>query len=139
MTFTGVNYLAIAIAAVAGWITGAVWYGIFGKQWLAALGRSKKNMNAKRSTAAFYAPFVIALIANLLMAWVLYGIMQHIGPWSVRSGLISGGLVWLGFVATTLATNNAFGRRKTMLTVIDGGHWLAVLLVIGAILGGLAG
>ena len=26
MTFTGVNYLAILIAAVAAWLAGAVWY-----------------------------------------------------------------------------------------------------------------
>ena len=43
---------------------------------------------------------------------------------------------WFGFVLTTVATNNAYPGRKTMLTVIDAGHWLGVLVIIGAILGG---
>jgi hypothetical protein len=131
--------LTILIAAIAGWLAGAVWYGILGKPWLAALGRTKKDINKKRGTPAFYVPFVVAFIANLIIAWVLCGLMRHIGPLSLRSGLISGGFVWLGFVLTTLATNNAFGGRKFMLTVIDAGHWLAVLLVIGAVLGSLGG
>ena len=38
-----------------------------------------------------------------------------------------------------MASNYAFQGRKPMLTVIDGGYWLAVLLVIGAILGAFGG
>jgi hypothetical protein len=44
--------------------------------------------------------------------------------------------VWLGFIATTLTTNYAFSGHKYRLTAIDGGHWLVVLIVMGAILGG---
>lgn len=139
MTFAGTDYPTIAIAALAGWITGAIWYGIFGKAWLTALGRTKEDMSMKRGTPAFYVPFVIALVANLLMAWALYGVMRHVGSLSVRTGMISGSLVWLGFVVTTMATNNAFSGRKAMLTIIDAGHWLAALLVIGALIGALGG
>jgi len=70
---------------------------------------------------------------------MLSGLMGHLGaqlgPLTVRSGIISGALVWLGFVITTIAVNNAFQRRKAMLTVIDGGHWLLALIVQGAVLG----
>ena len=38
MTFAGVNYLAILIAAVAAWIAGAAWYMSLGKTWMAAQG-----------------------------------------------------------------------------------------------------
>ena len=37
-----------------------------------------------------------------------------------------------------IAVNNAFSGRKFMLTVIDGGYWLGVLLITGAILGAFA-
>jgi magnesium transporter len=36
-----------------------------------------------------------------------------------------------GAVATTLVGNNAFEGRKPMLTAINAGHWLLVLLVMG--------
>ena len=73
------------------------------------------------------------------MAWVLAGLMAHIGPITIRSGLISAGFVWFGFVLTTIAVNNAFSGRKPMLTVIDAGHWLGVLLIMGAVIGAFAG
>ena len=40
-----------------------------------------------------------------------------------------------GFVATTITVNNAFQKRSFALTLIDGGHWLLVLLVQGTVLG----
>ena len=57
------------------------------------------------------------------------------GPPRIATGIISGVLVWFGFVITTITVNNAFQKRSPMLTVIDGGHWLAVLVVQGLILG----
>jgi hypothetical protein len=36
-----------------------------------------------------------------------------------RNGIISALFMWLGFVITTVAVNNAFGQRKASLTVID--------------------
>lgn len=137
MAFAGMNYLAILIAAVAAWITGAIWYGVLGKQWLAALGRTEEDIKMKRGTPAFYVPFVTAFIANLIMAWVLAGVTGHLGPGQVtiRNGIISALFIWLGFVVTTMAVNNAFGGRKLMLTVIDSGHWLAALIVAGAVIG----
>ena len=74
------------------------------------------------------------------MAWVLDG---HAGPSRRCSpcapGIISGAFCWFGFVLTTMAVNNAFRGRKPMLTVIDGGHWLGVLVIIGAIIGAGSG
>lgn len=54
---------------------------------------------------------------------------------AIKNGLISGALCWFGFVATTLSVNYAFGGRATSLTIIDGGHWLGVLLLMGAVIG----
>jgi hypothetical protein len=49
--------------------------------------------------------------------------------------VISGFLVWLGFVITTMGVNHAFSGAKPMLTLIDGGYWLAVLIIQGAVIG----
>jgi Protein of unknown function (DUF1761) len=134
-----VNILAIVIAAVAAWIFGAAYYGALGKQWVAALGTSMdalKAQNAGKSSVAKASPFVLSFVAELIMAFVLWGIVFHVGTFSIRSGIISGVVCWLGFVLTTIATNNAYPGRKVMLTVIDAGHWLGALAIIGAIIGG---
>ena len=36
MSFAGMNYLAIVVAAVAAWIFGAVYYAGLGKRWMKA-------------------------------------------------------------------------------------------------------
>jgi hypothetical protein len=81
-------------------------------------------------------PFLIGIAANLIMAWVLAGLIAHMGAITVRNGIISAAFAWLGFVVTTLSVNYAFGNRKPMLTVIDGAHWLGSLVVMGAVIGG---
>lgn len=137
MKFAGVNYLAIALAGIAAWLTGALYYGLLGKAWLEAIGRSREDIERRRGTPAFYLPFVLAAVANLIMAGVLAGIIGHLGPGRItlQNGVVSAVLVWLGFVVTTMTVNNAFGGRKAMLTAIDSGHWLAALTVAGAVIG----
>jgi Protein of unknown function (DUF1761) len=137
MTVGAVSYLAILVAAVAAWIAGAGWYMALAKPWTAAIGVSPERMHAMRDEPGAYLPFVYAFLAELIMAWVLAGVLAHLGPGQVtlRNGIISGALCWLGFVMTTMLVNNSFGRRDRRLLLIDGGHWLLVLLVMGAIIG----
>jgi hypothetical protein len=137
MTFAGINYLAVFIAGLAGFGFGAVYYMALAKPWMDAIGWTPEQQAAhvRGELNPSKVPFVIAIVANFAMAWVLAGVIGHMGTVSVRSGLISGAFVWFGFVITTLAVNYGFGGRKPMLTVIDGGHWLGVLLVMGAVIG----
>jgi len=135
-----INFVAVIAAAVAGWLVGAVWYGVLGKQWVAALGWTEADMTGPDGKRRMpMGPMIIAFIAQIIIALMLSGLIGHIGPVNVERGLVSGALVWFGFVITTLVVNNAFQKRKTTLTVIDGGHWLAVLLVAGAIIGAFGG
>ena len=134
MAFAGMNYLAILAAAVAGFAFGAAYYMTLSKPWMAAAGLSQEQLG-KRSPV----PFVVSFVALIVMAWILAGTIGHLGPGQVtaKNGVISGLFVWLGFVITTLSVNYAYGQRKPMLTVIDGIHWLGVLVVQGAVIGAL--
>jgi hypothetical protein len=136
---SSVNYLSVTIAALAAWMFGAVYYGLLGKAWVEAQGKTmeafKQEQAAKKGSLATVAPFVLAFVAELIMAFVLFGILTHMGTFSIRAGIISGAFCWFGFVLTTIAVNYAFSGRRAMLTVIDAGHWLGVLLIIGAVLG----
>jgi hypothetical protein len=134
---SGSDYLAILIAAIAGFAFGAAWYIALGKQWMAARGLSEAEAKARTGPSAV--PFIVSFVALLVMAWMLSGILVHLARggtiMSIRSGLISGFFLWLGFVITTIAVNHAFQGERRTLTLIDGGHWLGVLLIQGAILG----
>ena len=129
MTFAGLNYLAILIAAVAAYAWGAAYYMTLSKQWLAAVGRTEPNRSA--------APFIISFVALVVMSWVLAGTLGHLGPGQVtiKNGIISGLFLWLGFIATTVFVNNAYPGRKYSLSVIDSIHWLVVVVIEGAVIG----
>jgi len=135
MTFAGMNYLAILLAALAAFGWGAAYYMTLSKQWLAAVGLSKEQLGDKRSPA----PFIISFVALLVMGWVLAGTLGHLGPGQVtlKNGIISALFLWLGFVVTTIFVNNAYPGRKYSLSVIDSIHWLGVVVIQGAIIGGM--
>ena len=131
MAFAGMNYLAVLIAAVAAYAWGAAYYTTLSKQWLAAVGLTE----VKRSAT----PFVITFFALLVMAFVLAGSIGHLGPGNVtvKNGIISGLILWAGFVVTTVFVNNAYPGRKYMLSIIDSLHWLGVLVIQGAVIGAM--
>jgi hypothetical protein len=137
MTFSGPNYLAIVIAAVAAWLAGAAWYMALAKPWMAALGTTPEQMEARKKEPGAYLPFIYCFVAELVMAWVLAGLLGHIGALTLRGGAISGAFCWLGFVVTTLLVNNSFAGRDRRLLLIDGGHWLLVLVLMGTIIGAM--
>ncbi|MDP9138458.1 MAG: DUF1761 domain-containing protein [Pseudomonadota bacterium] len=133
MTFAGMNYLAILVAAVIGFAAGFAWYGTLGNQWMAALGKSKQDLlpGDKPPVAAM----ITSVLALLIMAWALAGVMGHLGRYGVWPGMVNGFFLWLGFVATALAVNHRYQRSPWSLTLIDAGHWLLVLVLQGAVIG----
>ncbi len=140
MQFAGLSLFAIVLAAVVSFMFGWLWYGVlFPRQWMAAVGKAEADIKGEGGPSP--TPFVISFIALLVMAWVLAGVIHHLGPGEVtlKNGAISGASLWLGFVATTLVVNHTFQGVKPALTVLDGGHWLGVLLLQGAVLGWLGG
>lgn len=141
LSMSGHVWLVVIGAAVLAWLFGAVYYTALGGIWLKAQGRTKSGMqtaNAHKSVAAKAFPFVLSFILEVIMAAVMSGVLTHMGMLSMRGGLISAVMIWVGFVLTTTWANNAYPGRSFLLTLIDSGHWLGVLLVIGATIGGMS-
>jgi len=138
MTFAGINHIAILLAAVVAWLGGAAYYTALAKPWIVAQGKTvdqhKTELAAKTGIAKF-APFILAFVAELAMAWVLAGMVGHLGTVTIRSAVIAGLFVWAGFAVTTMLVNNAFAGRRAMLTLIDAGHWLLVVVLMGVVIG----
>ncbi|HEY5378157.1 MAG TPA: DUF1761 domain-containing protein [Pseudolabrys sp.] len=133
-----VNLLSVLVAAIAAWIFGAAYYGILGKRWIGAQGKTLESLkieNAGKSALTKAMPFVLSFVAELVMGVTIYGILTHSGLWSWHAGIATGAFCWLGFVLTTTVVNNAYSGRRVLLTVIDSAHWLGALVIIGCIIG----
>jgi hypothetical protein len=131
MDISSVSWLAVIVAAVAAWLFGAAWYMGLSKPWMAA---AKIDPAAMKPSAT---PFIVSFIAEILIALVMSALIGTItsGEMGMAAGLSFGFIFWLGFVATTLAVNHRYQGFGWTLTIIDAGHWLGVLLIIGAIVG----
>ena len=136
MSLGSLNYLPIFAAAIASFVFGGIWYNVFSKQWMDAVGMSPERLQKDRGSLGLY---VVAFVALLVMALMLAGILVHLAhgglATTLRTGLISAAFLWLGFVIPTMVVNYAFHGARHTLTLIDGGHWLGVLLIQGAIMG----
>lgn len=134
MNVADIDYLAVLLAAIASFAFGSVYYMALAKPWMAALGKTEEEIKGEGMSPT---PFVIAILAQLVMAFVLAGVIAHLGEGqtTIRNGMISGAFCWLGFVVTTMAVNHGFQGARLSLTFIDSGHWLGVLLIQGLVIG----
>ena len=129
MMFDGINLIAVAAAAVGAFIFGAVWYGVLGNAWMKAASLTKEQV---KPDPVLYG---LTFICQAVLAFVFAGIIYHAGETTIRTGIISALMIWVGVVMTTQIVNHRFQGKPWSLTLIDGGHWLGVLLVQGIIIG----
>lgn len=135
MAFAGLNYFAVLLAGVAGFIFGSLWYGLLAKPWMKAALITEAEMtgpDGKRKMPLV--PVLFGFLANLMMAFTMAGILGHMVV-DVQHGLILAGFIVAGFVFPALLVNYAFQGRPFHLTLIDTGHWAGVLAIAGVIIG----
>ena len=137
MAFAGISYIAVIAAAVVAWLVSAGWYMSLCRIYQAALGMTPEQGKAEMQKPGAFLPFVYALIANLVIAWMLAGVLGHLGPGAVtlKNGVITAAFIWFGFILTTMAVNFVFSGRDKRLLAIDLGNWLLVMVVMGAVIG----
>ena len=127
---TEVHWLAILVAAVAGFLVGGLWYGpIFGKAWQAARGLSDDAMKNANMPMIFGLTFVL----NLFSAFILDHTLSTYGaPGLNLSVMISSGVA-LGFIVPAIGVKYLFSRQSLRLFMIDAGYWLVIYSVMGVV------
>jgi hypothetical protein len=134
-----VSVWAVLFAAIVSWLAGFGWYSLWAGRWASAVGTNldqvQRERDAKAGTVAGWRPYVLIFVAELVMAWVLAFILDQSDVTTLSQGVVMAAVAWLGLIAVPLTINNMLAGRTPMLTLIDGGHWLLVLVVMGAILG----
>ncbi|MGC3938040.1 DUF1761 domain-containing protein [Roseobacter sp. EG26] len=127
------EFVSVAVAGVAGFMFGAVWYTLLADRWMAASGvpLDENGVPANRSDPI---PYITSLLGAILVA----GMMRHIfvlsGIDTVGKGLLSGLGIGLFLVSPWIATFYSFGARPRSLILIDGGYATFGCTVIGIVL-----
>ena len=121
------EFVSVIAAAVVAWVFGAVWYGVIGKQWMAASGLTEETIDRKNP-----APYIVSFLCVLLVAGMMRHILGGTGPHSGFSGTLTGFGLGLFVAAPWIATNVMFSQRDKNLIWMDG-----VYPVVGCTLMGL--
>ncbi|MGB1286672.1 MAG: DUF1761 domain-containing protein [Aggregatilineales bacterium] len=128
------NIVAILIAAAVEVVIGAVWFNApfaFNKPWLAGIGKTAEQVAEDASPISIVAAIVGALITALILAIFL----QWMGVDTLINGALVGVLIALGFSANTAFIKDRFETRPVSLSLINAGHDVVILGLMGAILG----
>ncbi len=126
--------LNILAAGVAAWLAGALWYGLLGAKWVAALGTTKAALARPKGLPSLL-PFLLSLVADVVLAWVLALVLHATFVRGVSAALAWAMVLWMGFILAPMVVNNSFARRQSQLTLIDAGHWLLATMAAAAVLG----
>jgi Protein of unknown function (DUF1761) len=127
------NWVAILVAGIASFIFEALWFSIFMNEWLTGIGRTMEWLKSSGQSPAIQ--YAVAILCAIIAAAVLSIIIQATGEHTLRRGVICGALVWLGFVATSWATEYIFEVRSLQIYFVNAGFWFFDLMLMGAIVG----
>jgi hypothetical protein len=125
-----IHWLAVIVAALAGFPLGALWYGpLFGSAWMAATGITKERAR-QANMAKIYGT---TLLLNLIIATSL---AMFIGPEAnLTFGLFAGFMAGLTYVAAAFGITYLFEFRPFKLWAINAGYQVVVFSIMGTILG----
>ncbi len=130
LDFGGLNWWAILLATVAAFALGGLWYGpMFGKAWLAALGKSADELQPSPQ------PFIISAVTALVTCVVVAALMHGLNMTGLASGLLFGFITGIGFIAAAMASDAAFCGWGWKLWAIQAGYRVAYSVLMGGIIG----
>lgn len=135
LDYSGVNWVAVVVAAVANVVIGFVWYlpQVFGNRWASETGRPLPQTGQIPVTT-----YVAGVVIALIVAYVLALLAGAVGAATLVDGATLGFFAWLGFAAPTTASGALYEGRSTTWWAINAGFILVALVVMGAIIGYLA-
>jgi hypothetical protein len=118
--------VAILVAGLAGWIFGAIWYGVLGRAWQRAQAKDPESCKDQKMPLV---PLVISLLTAIIMSALLYQLLSNLGVLGVGPAALAGLTIGVGFLGTSILVNNMFQQKSFMLTAIDAGHWVLAVVV----------
>ncbi len=133
MEASGINYLAVIVAAVVYMIIGAIWYSpfLFGKAWMAGIGKTKEQV------AADFSPinYLWAILSAFFVSYGVARIMDWTNSYSIGDAIQISLLCGVVFIAAAMWVTDRFEGRIVGLTIINIFYHLVSIVVAGIIIG----
>lgn len=137
MDFASINWLAVLVCVVVSMISGTIWYNpkTFFPIWWKGIGKSGEPGMEGNMGLTWGLTILASLVQAIFMALLVSALGGVLGGVSLASGITTGFILWLGFVAPTNLVNKLFAGHGLKIWAIEAGNHLVNFLLFGAILG----
>jgi len=134
MDFSSVNWIAVVVCVVVAMVSGFIWYhpAVFFKPWWRGIGKEGTEMG--QANPMIYVFTIIAAFVEAVSVALMLNVMDVMGSYTIVGGMLTGFMLWLGFVAPTNLVNKLFAGQGFKVWAIEAGNHLVNLLLFGAIL-----
>ncbi|GER07405.1 hypothetical protein GCM10007972_13660 [Iodidimonas muriae] len=126
-----IDYLAVFLAALSGFILGGLWYSpiLFGKAWQKEVGLSDEQIQSGNMAKVFGISFLLSLLA----AFVFH---MFLGPdIDMATGALYGLSAGVAWVGSSFGINYLFEQKSLRLFGINAGYHSLQFMLIGLVLG----
>ncbi len=127
----GINVVAVAVAAIAFYAIGFLWYGVsFQQAWMALKGLTPESGAGHEWKMALGPVMPIVTVIAIAMVFKWKG-----GSIDVVQGALKALALCVGFAIPVIAYNFVYALDPFRLFMIDASHLLVAYAISGAILG----
>jgi hypothetical protein len=135
VAITHLNYVAVLVTTLAGFLLGWLWYSLlFGKIWIAEMKITPEKMEECRQKGmAGY--FVQGLLFTLLSTFGLAVLLVAHGTSNWKHGAAVGAFVGVAIVAMRQLNGATWEDKSVKLRVLNASHEVVLFALQGAILG----
>lgn len=131
MDASTINWLAIIVASLAGFVVGGIWYGpLFGKAWMKETGTTEEDIKQSNMAKTYGITWVLTLIIAVNLGFFFND--PSIGA---SEGALYGFFTGFGFIAMGIAVNALFEGKSAKYMFINGGYWTVMVTLMGLIIG----
>ena len=127
----GINWLAVVVSTVVAFALGGLWYSkeLCGSAWLEEVGLTEEAINDANMAKTFGGTFVLQFLAVTVLA----ALIGTDSSW--QSGLYSGLLISVFWIATAYGITYLFEQRSMRLFLINAGYNIVLFAIVGTIIG----
>lgn len=120
--FDYLNWPAIAVAAIAYFALGALWYSkiLFAPKWIAYLKIDVNDPNAKKGMGVMFGGSLVLMFVQSLAIAVIAARFHVVGGW--MSGVKLGAFTGSCFGAAAVGVNYLYEKKPLGLFLINGGY-----------------
>ena len=135
--FDGLNWPAIAVAALVYFALGALWYSkaMFVTRWIADLKLDVNNPDTKKGMGMMFGgSFVLMFIQCLAIAIISERLDLDVAGGGWMSGLKLGAFTGCCFCAATIGVNYLYEKKPMSLFFINAGYAIVGNIIAGIII-----